>query len=164
MLTDNQLARLTAYEQYFATALRSNYPRSPGPRALREIHAVLREVDPTTPVLNTTCGTCILRVLKKAGRLYFDRKEADEKEQAEAVAATEEAAQAPEQVGTKSGDQVGTKPPVELKIVHVSVNKDAKKPQISAIAKQSQPERQDRKPKKGNGAKTSNKGRKSAKK
>ena len=137
MLNDNQLARLTAYEQYFATALRSNYPRSPGPRALREIHAVLREVDPTTPVLNTTCGTCILRVLKKAGRLYFDRKEADAKADAEAVKKTIEEA----------------KPPVELKIVHVSVNKDAKTRQISAQST-----------KKGNGTKTSNKGRKSAKK
>ena len=74
MLNDSQFERLAAYEKYMKTAIDSNYPRSPGPRALREIHAVLREVDPQTPTLNTTCGTCILRVLKKAGRLYFDRK------------------------------------------------------------------------------------------
>lgn len=93
MLNDSQFERLAAYEKYMKTAIDSNYPRSPGPRALREIHAVLREVDPQTPTLNTTCGTCILRVLKKAGRLYFDRKAADEKERAEAVSVTLEAAQ-----------------------------------------------------------------------
>lgn len=96
MLNDQQYERLAPYEPYFATALRTSYPRSPGPRALREIHAVLRELDPQTPTLNTTCGTCILRVLKKAGRYYFDRKEAIERETAEAVAATQEAAAAPE--------------------------------------------------------------------
>lgn len=135
MLTDNQLARLTAYEQYFATALRSNYPRSPGPRALREIHAVLCEVDPTTPVLNTTCGTCILRVLKKAGRLYFDRKEADAKNDAEAVEKTIE--EGPEQVGTKTAAPENT----------------PQKPQIST-----------QKPKTGKATAKTNKGRKSAKK
>ena len=96
MLNDQQYDRLAPYEPYFSTALRTSYPRSPGPRALREIHAVLRELDPLTPTLNTTCGTCILRVLKKAGRLYFDRKEAIATETAEAVAATKEAAEGPE--------------------------------------------------------------------
>lgn len=75
MLNDSQFDRLAAYEKYMKTAIDSSYPRSPGPRGLREIHAVLREVDSQTPTLNTTCGTCILRLLKKAGRLYFDRKE-----------------------------------------------------------------------------------------
>ena len=92
MISDNQFERLRPFEAYFATALRSNYPRSPGPRGLREIHAVLREIDPATPVLNTTCGTCILRVLKKGGRFYFERKEALLEEEAQAVAATIEAA------------------------------------------------------------------------
>ena len=92
MLNDSQFERLAAYEKYMKTAIDSSYPRSPGPRGLREIHAVLREVDPQTPTLNTTCGTCILRLLKKAGRLYFDRKAADERERAEAIQATLEAA------------------------------------------------------------------------
>ena len=117
MISDNQFERLRPFEAYFATALRSNYPRSPGPRGLREIHAVLREIDPATPVLNTTCGTCILRLLKKAGRLYFDRKAADEKERAEAVAATMEAAApkpapkpAPKKAPAKSGTKSTKKP------------------------------------------------------
>lgn len=92
MLNDSQFERLAAYEKYMKTAIDSSYPRSPGTRGLREIHAVLREVEPQTPTLNTTCGTCILRLLKKAGRLYFDRKAADEKERAEAIQATLEAA------------------------------------------------------------------------
>lgn len=75
MLNDSQFERLAAYEKYMKTAIDSSYPRSPGPRGLREIHAVLREVDPQTPTLNTTCGTCILRLLKKAGRLYFEKKD-----------------------------------------------------------------------------------------
>lgn len=85
MLNDSQFERLAAYEKFMKTAIDSNYPRSPGPRALREIHAVLREVDPLTPTLNTTCGTCILRLLKKAGRLYFDRKAANDKAAADAT-------------------------------------------------------------------------------
>lgn len=116
MLNDSQFERLAAYEKYMKTAIDSSYPRSPGPRGLREIHAVLREVDPQTPTLNTTCGTCILRLLKKAGRLYFDRKAADERERAEAVAATLEAASpkpapkpAPKKTPAKSGTKSGTK-------------------------------------------------------
>lgn len=117
MLNDSQFERLAAYEKYMKTAIDSNYPRSPGPRALREIHAVLREVDPQTPTLNTTCGTCILRLLKKAGRLYFDRKAADERERAEAVAATLDAAApkpapkpAPKKAPAKSGTKSTKKP------------------------------------------------------
>lgn len=112
MLNDSQFERLAAYEKYMKTAIDSSYPRSPGPRGLREIHAVLREVDPQTPTLNTTCGTCILRLLKKAGRLYFDRKAADEKERAEAVAATMEAAApkpAPNPAPKKAPAKSGTK-------------------------------------------------------
>ena len=120
MLNDTQFDKLAPYEAYFASALRNSYPRSPGPRALREIHAVLRELDPLTPALNTTCGTCILRVLTKAGKYYFEAKdlkaaealenadpgdpllkgirqaEIDKANDAEAVAATKEAAAAPE--------------------------------------------------------------------
>lgn len=94
-LNDEQFERLAPYEPYFKTAIAASYPRSPGRRALEVIHKVLRELDPLQPALNSTCGTCILRILKKAGRLYFDRKEMDAKNDAEAVAATEEAAQAP---------------------------------------------------------------------
>lgn len=75
-INKTQFEALEKYEQYFLTALRSNYPRSPGRRGLQEMHAILREIEPTTPALNTTCGTCILRVLKKVGTLYFDYKEA----------------------------------------------------------------------------------------
>lgn len=90
-LTDEQFATLAPYEAHFTTALRSSYPRSPGRAALKTIHAILRELEPTTPALNTTCGTCILRVLKKAGRLYFDRKEADAAEASLAAALAAEA-------------------------------------------------------------------------
>ena len=94
-LTDEQFATLAPYEAHFTTALRSSYPRSPGRLALKTIHAVLREVEPTTPALNTTCGTCILRVLKKAGTLYFEKKERDAAQDALAVLATKEAAEKP---------------------------------------------------------------------
>lgn len=91
-LSDEQFATLAPYEAHFTTALRSSYPRSPGRAALKTIHAILRELEPSTPALNTTCGTCILRVLKKAGALYFEKKERDAAQDAEAVAATKEAA------------------------------------------------------------------------
>ena len=91
-LTDEQFATLAPYEAHFTTALRSSYPRSPGRLALKTIHSILRELEPTTPALNTTCGTCILRVLKKAGTLYFEKKERDAAQDALAVLATKEAA------------------------------------------------------------------------
>ena len=94
-LADEQFATLAPYEAHFTTALRSSYPRSPGRLALKTIHAVLRDVEPTTPALNTTCGTCILRVLKKAGTLYFEKKERDAAQDALAVLATKEAAEKP---------------------------------------------------------------------
>ncbi len=135
-LTDEQFATLAPYEAHFTTALRSSYPRSPGRLALKTIHAVLRELEPTTPALNTTCGTCILRVLKKAGRLYFDRKEADAAEASLAAALAAEAVK-------KTIEEAKTETPENT----------PKEPQIS-------PSRA----KKGNGTKTSNNGRKSAKK
>ena len=91
-LTDEQFATLAPYEAHFTTALRSSYPRSPGRLALKTIHSILREIEPATPALNTTCGTCILRVLKKAGALYFEKKERDAAQDALAVLATKEAA------------------------------------------------------------------------
>ena len=94
-LTDEQFATLAPYEAHFTTALRSSYPRSPGRLALKTIHAVLRELEPTTPALNTTCGTCIPRVLKKAGTLYFEKKERDAAQDALAVLATKEAEKRP---------------------------------------------------------------------
>ena len=116
--TDEQFAALAPFEDNFRTAIDGEWTRrvrTPDQLRIKEIYeAATRSRIP----FNQGCGTCLLNLLKRAGRLYF----ADKKER-----------------------EVATKPetPVEA----------PKMPQIS-------PSRA----KKGNGTKTSNNGRKSAKK
>ena len=113
--TDEQFAALAPFEDNFRTAIDGEWTRrvrTPDQLRIKEIYeAATRSRIP----FNQGCGTCLLNLLKRAGRLYF----ADNAEKTH----PEAPAEAP------------------------------KKPQIS-------PSRT----KTGNGAKTSNKGRKSAKK
>ena len=116
--TDEQFAALAPFEDNFRTAIDGEWTRrirTPDQLRIKDIYEAATK---SRIPFNQGCGTCLLNLLKRAGRLFFQDKE------------KREAAPAPEK-------------PVEA----------ARKPQIS-------PSRT----KKGNGAKTSNKGRKSAKK
>ena len=119
--TDEQFAALAPFEDNFRTAIDGEWTRrvrTPDQLRIKEIYeAATRSRIP----FNQGCGTCLLNLLKRAGRLYFADK--TEKTQPETPASQKTPAEAP------------------------------KTPQIS-------PSRA----KKGNGAKTSSKGRKSAKK
>lgn len=77
MLTKKQFDLLAPYEQYFTTAVRSDWARNPGRDALTLIHGVMTEAagyrTPLQSVLG--CARCQLRLLKDAGEAWFEAKE-----------------------------------------------------------------------------------------
>ena len=70
---DEQFASLQLYEQQMQTALRSNYGHIDSAKAKR-VHEILEAAGITSPKMNYTCGWCVMRLLKLAGRYYFADK------------------------------------------------------------------------------------------
>ena len=145
--TDEQFAALAPFEDNFRTAIDGEWSRrirTPDQLRIKEIYeAATRSRIP----FNQGCGTCLLNLLKRAGRLYFaDKTEREAKSKFDKTYETrikeiQENHSAEEKILAPLRKAAGS--PVEA----------PKAPQIS-------PSRA----KKGNGTKTSNKGRKSAKK
>lgn len=81
VFTKEQIERLSAYEQYFTTAIRSRYARYPGTPALMTIHKILTEATGRTSILHTSCSSCVFRLLVDCGTLYFKDKEELERSQ-----------------------------------------------------------------------------------
>ena len=75
-LTEDQIKTLSAYEQYFETAVNGNWSRYPGVVALQQIHRIMEDVTGTKRPLNTNCQSCVLNLLKDCGILYFESKKA----------------------------------------------------------------------------------------
>ena len=75
-LTEDQIKTLSAYEQYFETAVNGNWARYPGAVALQQIHRIMEDVTGTKRPLNTNCQSCVLNLLKDCGILYFEAKKA----------------------------------------------------------------------------------------
>lgn len=82
-LTAEQLKALEPYEQHFTTAIRSKYARYPGVNGVRIIHGIYSEVVKGVPPINTSCSSCIFRLLTEVGTLYFKDKEDQEKQKQE---------------------------------------------------------------------------------
>lgn len=74
-MTKEQLKTLEPYEQHFTTAIRSRYARYPGSHALQEIHQVYSEVSKNSLPLNTSCSSCVFRLLVDCGTIYFKDKQ-----------------------------------------------------------------------------------------
>ena len=81
VFTNEQMKTLSAYEQYFTTAIRSRYARYPGAPALVTIHKIYTEATGRPTRLNASCSSCIFRLLVDCGTLYFKDKEELEKSQ-----------------------------------------------------------------------------------
>lgn len=75
-LTEDQIKTLSAYEQYFETAVYGNWSRYPGVVVLQQIHRIMEDVTGTKRPLNTNCQSCVLNLLKDCGILYFETKKA----------------------------------------------------------------------------------------
>lgn len=73
--TREQMQILAQWESNFGTAVRSNWARGIGRSATAQLHRIYTEATGDRRTLNASCGTCVLRLLKDAGRLYFADKE-----------------------------------------------------------------------------------------
>lgn len=73
-LTDEQFQILSKYETQLRTAVKARWARFPGTAALHEIHRIQFEVTKRKTALNTSCSTCVLRLLTEVGTVYFADK------------------------------------------------------------------------------------------
>ena len=81
ILNAEQLKTLEPYEKYFTTAIQSKYARYPGEHAVRLIHSIYTSATKQSIRLNTSCSSCIFRLLVECGTIYFKDKEELEKSQ-----------------------------------------------------------------------------------
>lgn len=92
--SDKTFEALAPFERHFRTACDSDWCQNPGRSALDLMARSLEEIDHRPTVINHACGSCILRVVKRVGYLYFaDKAERETQSPAEAKC---EAAAAPE--------------------------------------------------------------------
>lgn len=78
--TTEQLKALEPYEKHFETAIRSRYARYPGVNGVRIIHGIYAAAVKGVRSINTSCSSCIFRLLTEVGTLYFHDKEELEKQ------------------------------------------------------------------------------------
>lgn len=74
-LTKDQYAKVKEYERFLESAVVSRWSRNPGAAALKILHEVHGEVTGIKARLNTSCPSCILRLLTELGNIYFADKE-----------------------------------------------------------------------------------------
>ena len=78
-----QLDILSEYEDRFTTAVRMDYYRNLGSKALNAINDVWEQAEGKKLPGNWSCGHCILTFLKTVGAKYFKDKEEYEKDAVE---------------------------------------------------------------------------------
>lgn len=111
-LTDEQFKVLSQYEPQFRTAVKSRWARFPGTAAIRQIHNIKTEVTGIRSSLNTSCSTCVLRLLTDMGNIYFDEKARREEQR---VQASQEDVQPQEKVEVKTAKPKRVRKPKEQK-------------------------------------------------
>ena len=107
-LTDEQFQILSQYETQFRTAVKARWARFPGTAALHEIHRIQFEVTKKKTALNTSCSTCVLRLLTDMGHIYFADKA--EREETNRVQVSDEQIPVQEKVEVKTETKRGRKP------------------------------------------------------
>lgn len=111
-LTDEQFQTLSKYETQFRTAVKARWARFPGTAALHAIHRIQFEVIKKKTALNTSCSTCILRLLTDMGHIYFADKA--EREEQSRVQVSEESMPVLEKVQVKTDKpKRGRKPKIK---------------------------------------------------
>ena len=107
-LTDEQFQILSKYETQLRTAVKARWARFPGTAALHEIHRIQFEVIKKKTALNTSCSSCVLRLLTDMGYIYFaDKTEREEKSR---VQVSDEQIPVQEKVEVKTETKRGRKP------------------------------------------------------
>lgn len=99
-LTDDQFIALSKYETQLRTAVKSRWARFPGTASLVEIHRIQEDVYGRKTSLNTSCSSCVLRLLTEMGNIYFADKE--EREKTKRVGSSEEEVTTREKVEVKT--------------------------------------------------------------
>lgn len=72
--TDKTFEALAPFERHFRTACDSDWCQNPGRAALDLMARSLEEIDHRPTAINHACGSCILRVVKRVGYLWFADK------------------------------------------------------------------------------------------
>ena len=101
--TDEQFQTLAPFEGYFRTATRSGYAGYVGFRNAEKIDKIIREAGlyKSGARTNYACASCVLRILRIAGKAWFEDQEAriaaanDEQAAKLSAAAAQEPATAP---------------------------------------------------------------------
>lgn len=102
--TEEQFQALAPFEGYFRTATRSGYAGYVGFRNAEKIDKIIREAGlyKSGARTNYACASCVLRILRVAGKAYFQDKEAriaaaNDAEAAKISAAAQEPVEEPAQ-------------------------------------------------------------------
>ena len=74
--SDKTFEALAPFERYFKTATEADWCPNPGRVALDAMAEALTEKDGRRTAVNHACGSCILRVVKRTGYLWFEDKAA----------------------------------------------------------------------------------------
>lgn len=74
--SDKTFDALAPFERYFKTATEADWCPNPGRAALDAMADALTEKDGRRTAVNHSCGSCILRVVKRTGYLWFEDKAA----------------------------------------------------------------------------------------
>ena len=69
--TEEQLKTLSAWEDNFRTAVKSQWARNPGSRNLRVIYDIYTSATGDRRRFNDNCSHCILSLLHDCGELYY---------------------------------------------------------------------------------------------
>ena len=72
--SDKTFEALAPFERYFKTATEADWCPNPGRAALDRMADALTEKDGRRTAVNHACGSCILRVVKRTGYLWFEDK------------------------------------------------------------------------------------------
>lgn len=91
--SDKTFEALAPFERYFKTATEADWCPNPGRAALDAMAEALTEKDGRRTAVNHACGSCILRVVKRTGYLWFEDKAA---RAAEAAHDAQDAHEAPQ--------------------------------------------------------------------
>ena len=76
-LTPAQMAAAAPYEANMATAVKSDWTRGLGRNGAKTLAQISKEVAGGSDYIDITCPGCVLNLVRRVGRWYFDTKERD---------------------------------------------------------------------------------------
>ena len=130
--TEEQFQTLAPFEGYFRTATRSGYAGYVGFRNAEKIDKIIREAGlyKSGARTNYACASCVLRILRIAGKAYFEDQEAR-------IAAANDA-EAAKISARQAMDESAAKPSLDVKvdgdIVEVTATSLAPEPDAAAAS------------------------------